>query len=181
MANLLKVPIIPKLDKEEALKIIADHGITEKVVVLGIRGYVDGSNERGIYDDALFIVSPGYFNAYNANTDPSVIRKGAAVLVPGVYRYKKGLHGISGPHPYIALRQAGRVAVLRDGSTEPVTDTAAAPFWIDIHKGGYTTTSSLGCQTIHPDQWPNFRDNVFREMDRYNQDGIFYCLIEKNG
>lgn len=177
--SLLKVPIIPTLTKDEAIKTIAEHHVKEKVVVLGIRGYIDGSNERGIYDDAIFIVSPNFFNAYNANTDPSVTRPGVAVLVPGVYYYKKGLHGISGPHPYLALRQFGRVTVLRDGKTIPETDTAANPDYIDIHQGGFTTTSSLGCQTIHPNQWPNFRDHIFQEMERESQPLVPYLLIQK--
>lgn len=177
--NLLKVPIIPTLTKDEAIKIIAEHKVKEKVIVLGIRGYINGSNERGIYDDAIFIVSPNYFNAYNANTDPSVTRPGVAVLVPGVYYYKKGLHGVSGPHPYLALRQFGRVTVLRDGASKPETDTSAAPYFIDIHRGGYTTTSSLGCQTIQPDQWANFRDHIFMEMDRESQSLVPYLLVQK--
>jgi lysozyme len=174
--NLLKIPVHPKSPREEIEKIISGHNIQEKVVIVGIRGYNGGSNERGIYDDALFIVSPSYFNAYNANTDPSVTRPGIAVLQPGVYQYRKGLHGVSGPHPYIALRQASNVVVIRDGMTEPETDSPENRFWIDIHRGGYGTTSSLGCQTIHPDQWSNFRDNIFNEMDKAGQILVPYLL-----
>ena len=48
-----------------------------RVVLLGVRGYfqdsmgIKGQNDRGIYDDAMFIYSPLYFRSFNFNTDPS--------------------------------------------------------------------------------------------------------------
>lgn len=153
------------------------------VVVIGIRGYyadtmgVVGKNDRGIYDDAIFIDSPSVSASFNANTDPSVARKGIAVLVANaIYLYKIGMHNMKAP--YEALRQFGRVTVIRDGSSNPVTDTAVAPFYIDIHKGGYGTTSSLGCQTIHPTQWISFLESVKSELKRNKQTVIPYLLIE---
>lgn len=179
MADLLKIPKLPVEKREDIELIISQHRIPDKVILLGIRGFCSDKNSIGIYDDALFLLSPTYFNAYNANTDPSVVRNGVAVLQPGLYMYKKGLHGVSGPHPYIALRQHSNVTIIREGSTIAETDNPSNRFWIDIHRGGYTTTSSLGCQTIHPDQWANFRDNVFKEMDKIGQVLIPYLLIQK--
>lgn len=151
--------------------------------LVGLRGYDEaGENKRGIYDDAFALVTPDQFLVYNANTDPSITRKGIAVLQPGVYLYAKGLHGIhhldlNSPGdqailkqlqdtkkdvppiagrllPYWALRQYSNVTVHRDGNAADVfeTDSPANRFWIDIHKGGVNTTSSEGCQTIEPDQ-----------------------------
>ena len=133
--------------------------------VAGIRGYyrnllgAPGINDRGIYDDALFLVSPFGFASYNGNTDPSRVRKGRgtgaakgmAVLKPGLWRaYRFGLHR----GQYLALVQTGGpVTVLRDGDP-PYPDTGL--FGINIHRGGWNTTSSLGCQTVHPAQWPAF-------------------------
>jgi lysozyme len=176
---------IPDLTREQVQDVIKPFNLPDKIIVLGIRGFNKemgedpAKNERNIYDDAIFVFTPDRFRAYNANTDPSVARKGVAVLKAGaIYWYKKGLHGISGTHPYLALRQASNVTVIRDGGQEE-TDTPENRFWIDIHRGGYTTTSSLGCQTIHPDQWDNFRDVIFAEMDRHHQGLVPYILIEK--
>ncbi len=133
--------------------------------VAGIRGYyrdtlgVRGINDRGIYDDALFLSSPFGYATWNANTDPSRVRKGSgtgagkgmAVLKPGLwFAHRFGLHR----GQYLALVQSGGpVTVLRDGDP-PYPDTGL--FGINIHRGGWSTTSSLGCQTVHPAQWPAF-------------------------
>lgn len=171
----------PQLKKQDALALLAKLNPDYKVKLLGIRGYFKktmgdpNSNDFNLYDDAIFIVSDDHYSSWNANTDPSRHQKGVAVLkAGGPYLYKIGLHNIK--NPYKALRQYGRVTVLRDG--RPDTDTAAAPFYIDIHKGGYNTTSSLGCQTIHPDQWIDFLTNVETLMAKNRQQIIPYCLIE---
>jgi hypothetical protein len=173
----------PQLTQADARKIIAPFNLGNyPVQLLGMRGYFKKTmgnpvkNDRGIYDDAIFLLSPDSFASFNANTDPSVARSGIASLkAGGVYLYKLGMHNMK--NPYLALRQYGRVTVIRDGGSE-VTDTPAAPFYIDIHKGGYNTTSSLGCQTIHPTQWQNFLSLVKDQLKRYNQIIIPYALVE---
>jgi len=150
-------------------------------VLLGVRGYYKGlmgnpsKNDIGIYDDAMFLVTPDGIFTYNANTDPSHEFPETAVLKPGgPYLYKIGLHNMK--HPYKALRQWGRVTVLRNGVE--YTDTAAAPFYIDIHRGGYGTTSSLGCQTIPPAQYEDFLSTVENKMKKEKQNVIPYFLAE---
>ena len=173
----------PKLSHVDALRLIEPFNLSQYAVkLLGVRGYYKKTlgnplaNDRGIYDDAIFVLSPDGFTAYNANTDPSVKRNGIAVLKAGnVYLYKIGLHNMK--NPYKALRQYGRVTVIRDGGKEE-TDTAKAPFYIDIHKGGYNTTSSLGCQTVPPAQWLSFLHNVEDQLKRYKQTIIPYALVE---
>ena len=175
-------PRLSSADLHEKINKLNIDRVKFPVLVIGIRGYyadtmgVVGKNDRGIYDDALFIDSPSVTASFNANTDPSVSRKGISVLQPGVYLYKIGMHNMKAP--YEALRQYGRVSVIRDGSSKIETDTAAAPFYIDIHKGGYGTTSSLGCQTIHPTQWPSFLESVKSELKRNKQTIVPYLLIE---
>lgn len=173
----------PKLTHSEVLTLLSDYNLTAyPVKLVGIRGYYKQTmgnpvkNDRGIYDDAIFLLSPDGFLAYNANTDPSVTRTGVASLkVGGPYLYKIGMHNMKAP--YKALRQYGRVTVQRDGGSE-VTDTAKAPFYIDIHKGGFGTTSSLGCQTIPPAQWTAFLATVEDQLKRNKQTIVPYVLLE---
>lgn len=160
--------------------------IQDSVVLVGKRGYfrdsmgAAGTNDIGIYDDAMFVYSPTAYSAFNANTDPSVRRKGIATLVPGVYSYKLGNHGISRPGGgYPALRPATKneeLPVFRDGKPSDRPGVA-----INIHKGGYNTTSSEGCQTIYPDQWNAFYALLTGEMKRYGQKTVLYVLVEQQG
>ncbi len=171
----------PKITQTEALKFIHET-ILDEVFLVGIRGYYQdtmgkqGVNDRGIYDDAICLVAPNLFLTFNANTDPSVFRPGIATLVPGKHMYKKGKHKITGPNPYPALRPATpdeSLSVTRDGK-----DGVSKGIAINIHKGSYNSTSSEGCQTIHPDQWKEFIDTVYKQMDQFGQREIPYYLVE---
>ncbi len=158
-------------------------GITAPVALLGVRGYfrdtmgVKGKNDVGIYDDAIFVLCPNGVISFNANTDPSrlgmnaKIGKPMAMLAPGTWTYMPGMH----KGQYLALVQARPVTVLR-GDTE---DTGW--FGINIHKGGYNTTSSEGCQTIYPDQWDSFISLVQAQMARVERKTISYLLMEAQG
>lgn len=170
----------PKLTQAEALAILNKFSLTQPVQILGIRGYYKTTmgnpvkNDRGIYDDAIFIISPDMFGSFNANTDPSAFRTGIANLKTGVWWYKPGKHKINSPSGYPALIQADKVTVLRDGQGD---DTGF--FGINIHKGGYNSTSSLGCQTIFPTQWESFINTVYDQMKRYKQTKVPYILIDQ--
>lgn len=160
---------------------LQQHAIHDGVALLGIRGYyknslgIPGENDRGIYDDAIFLIAREAYVTFNANTDPSIRRRKVAVLQSGVWLYKIGIHGLSKPEPqrYKALVQAGPVSVLRD---EMGVDTGW--FGINIHRGGPRSTSSLGCQTVFPDQWAVFIAATEAELKRENQKIIPYVLIE---
>ena len=185
----------PRLSSSELRAKIAPFNIDRNkypVLVIGIRGYYlntmgeHGKNDRGIYDDAIFIETPSVTAAYNGNTDPSAFKKGSgkgaskgmAVLKPGVwFAHKFDLHN----DKYLALCQRlGEVVVTRDGDP-PYEDKGM--FGINIHRGGYNTTSSLGCQTIHPNQWESFtalaKDQAKRYFgDKWNKTLIPYVLFE---
>lgn len=169
-------------------------GVHTQTALLGVRGYYrdsmgkKGKNDRGIYDDALFLVGPGGHWTFNANTDPSKHAHGIAVLKPGLWLYKIGIHGLSKPrHPsgtleytdasyqYAALVQAQKVVVVRDGKGED-----AGWFGINIHRGSTTTTSSLGCQTIRPTQWAEFLMLVRRELAAAKQVTLPYLLVARD-
>lgn len=173
---------------EEIIKGIYPEYESEKEVLLfGCRGYflnsmgAKGRNDRGIFDDAIFVLSPFVFASFNANTDPSIYRKGTgtgskkgvANLKTGLWLYQKGLH-----KGYQAFTQAAKVTVIRDGSPD-YEDTGY--FGINIHKGGVNSTSSLGCQTIYSPQWASFKTLVYGELDRIKQKKFKYILVDKQG
>lgn len=175
-------PSVPQIKLAELLKRVGSLKPVTPVFLVGIRGYyldsmgAAGKNDRGIYDDAIVLVSPSAYLTVNANCDPSVFRAGIASLVPGVHWFKKGKHGLSRPGGgYPAFRPATpdeSLVVTRDG--QPSTSKGIA---INIHKGGYNSTSSLGCQTVYPPQWEGFQKLTYAEMDRNSQKLIPYILL----
>jgi lysozyme len=142
--------------------------------------FAPAGNNRGVYDDAIFVIGKDTFAAFNANTDPSPFRHGVASLLPGCYPYKKGNHGISRPGGgYPAFRPATKreeLPVRRDG--EKQVPSARPGVAINIHRGGYNTTSSLGCQTLHPPQWDAFYGLVKLETNRRKLLQFWYVLAE---
>jgi len=173
----------PQQAKEKTLAMVIRAGIEDRVALVGIRGYylnsmgAKGKNDRGIYDDAIILLSPSTHTTFNANTDPSIFKKGIATLKTGVHRYKKGNHGISrADGGYPALRPANaqeELPVTRDKEGDSMGVA------INIHRGSYNSTSSAGCQTIYPSQWDGFINLVYTEMARYNQKTIPYLLTEQ--
>jgi lysozyme len=172
----------PQQAKDKTLAMVIRARIEDRVSLVGIRGYYSetfppSGNQRGIYDDAIILLSPSVHATFNANTDPSVFKKGIAVLKTGVHRFRKGNHGISKPGGgYPALRPSNakeELPVTRDITGD---DMGIA---INIHKGSYKSTSSEGCQTIYPSQWDGFINLVYSEMNRYNQKTIPYLLVEQ--
>lgn len=166
----------PQMTRAEAEKLLAAHGV-KAPAILGQRGYyrdsmgVTGRNDRGMYDDAIAVVTPRLFVTFNANTDPSTSGGRLAVLQPGAWEYKQGMHHPSNPNGYPCLVQAGPVTVLRDNGVKE-----SGEFYIHIHHGGYNETESAGCQTIHPDQWREFFELVCGEMEFYELEEITYVL-----
>ncbi len=162
----------PDITQEMLEKLLAPYSDELKkydLSIIGIRGFFpsigpSGQNDRNVYDDAIIlrVTSLNILAAFNGNTDPARIHhgfgaseqtKGMAVLKTGiwpVYRFDK--HNGSQPHEAICQR-LGSVTVTRDGNP-PYLDTGN--FCINIHRGGYTKTSSFGCQTIPPEQWDEF-------------------------
>jgi hypothetical protein len=80
-------PTKPRLHPSEVEAYLAEFLTQENkflfpIVILGIRGYYKTSmgdvakNDRGIYDDAIFIKTPDGIYPYNGNTDPSGTRIG---------------------------------------------------------------------------------------------------------
>lgn len=194
----------PQITREKVIDLLIDQGLWENrkittVCIVGIRGYyLDsmgdwGENDRGIYDDAIIILTPSSMHTFNGNTDPSRYRKGLATLVaPQKVRYRPGYHGYNSKYGHLAFRQDTPVIVRRDYKSgngvslgdglftdrEKKGGPKIARFWINLHRGGHTTTSSAGCQTLPPSQWQEFYDLTRKYMRDLNSGGtVNYYLV----
>jgi lysozyme len=164
-----------------AHKLVADKNINNEVatgfdpqkhvIAVAIRGFdldegVKGQNDRQIWDDRVFIVTPNDIKVFECNTDPNGFRKGygtgsnkgMACLKKGVWFFGKGTHKGTP-----AFRQCVPFTVTRDGNP-PYDDTGYHA--INWHSGGQTSTSSLGCQTLKPNDFSSLRSYVYDQMEK---------------
>jgi lysozyme len=156
---------------DAAAKALGERPMPE-IFVLMDRAYYDRTmgnpgNDVGIYDDAAFIVSPLGFTSWNANTDPSRYGwnpnagKYMARLKPGIYTFRRLKHRASSPSGYMAFGQGpDPVTVERIRRDGTIAETETGCFGINLHRGGVNGTSSEGCLTIPPSQWPYFDDRL---------------------
>jgi lysozyme len=156
----------------------------DPVKVIAIRGYFKdsmgkkGTNDRGIYDDAIILMGPNYFKTFNGNTDNRLEAKGKAMLLPGWHLFKPGWHGYGKASGHAAFRTANDrevLPVLRDGQVgikEGVT--------INFHSGGFTNTNSDGCQTVTKtdNQWLEFHRDAMKLLRLEGQKILPYLLLE---
>lgn len=174
-----------RIGQEEAQQYLKKATIKPEaaVIVLAIRGYylnsqgIQGENDRGIYDDAIILIGPNFFQPFNGNTDPRKHEKGIAMLLPGWHEFKQGWHGYGKPSGHQAFRTANPdevLPVLRDGMKG-----IQKGMTINIHSGGFTNTNSAGCQTIHAGQWKEFKDAAYRLMNAEGQKRLPYLLVEE--
>ncbi len=154
---------------------LCDSAYNDKVAVIGIRGYYldsmgrKGRNDRRLYDDAIIIACPRGIMAFQANTDPNGYRKGhgtgagkgMAMLKTGIHIYGKGLH--KGRQ---AFRQCEKFTVIRDGN--PPYEDKSKIHAINLHSGGTTSTSSLGCQTLPASTWYGFKGLLYGLLDEFD-------------
>lgn len=158
----------------------------DAVAVVAVRGYYlntmgkENANDRGVYDDAIFVLEPDNVYNFNGNTDPGRFGRGIARLKSRqAIRYRPGPHGFThkgGPYP--AFRQDSNCTVIRDETGED-SDTPDQRFWINLHRGGNTTTSSLGCQTVPPHQWNEFKTLVDGLLKKHGQETFYYVLADE--
>ena len=164
----------PQLDESKVRDILEGNNVNQdRVAVVAIRGYYldsmgkPGKNDRRIYDDAHFIVWPDGLARFQGNTDPNGIRKGwgtgsnkgMACLRQGIHLYGAGKH-----KGRLSFRQCEVFTVIRDGSPNYLD---RGFFGINWHSGGYSSTSSLGCQTNKPPAFNELRPLLYSLVERY--------------
>lgn len=177
---------------------IINTGINQLNIV-GIRS-ADSSTVNKFNDLIVVFFSDyiDYFERINiymfpATTKPGItyLRKllnpaGTAVLVPGQYKYKKGLH--KGKIP--ALIQAEEVSVYRDRNKndkidiDPKTITKGY-YGINIHPAGKILSNwigpwSAGCQVIQKySDYTILMDLVEEHIIRYGNEFLYTLLLEQ--
>lgn len=116
---------------------------------------------------------------------PSLLKpsnpKGTAILKPGQYFYKKGLH----KGKYEALVQASPVIVYRDNNKNLLYDTdtrteEAGYFGINIHKASWGAKlvgpDSYGCQVIR-EGYDSFMNLINKSLN-FRKNIFTYTLVE---
>lgn len=191
MTDLLVPSGRPRWSREIVAAHLAQASVTDRVALVGVRGYYRdtmgrrGTNDVGIYDDAIFVVAPDAFAAFNANVDPGrfgvnpKLGKPYAHLRAGLWWYRLGRHK---GNP--ALVQAEKVTVDRFFTShrdDPRDFAETGWFGINIHPGSFRGTSSEGCQTIYTPQWKAFYELTRASLRREGLDRIPYLLIEAQG
>ncbi len=196
-------PRMSLAELEDILRPFAIDRAKYPILVVGIRGYyrdtmgVPGTNDRGIYDDAIMLVTPNVFMACNGNTDPTAARgavTGRASLKPGFYTmWRLGLH----KGQYLAFCQRAGECIVKRDNTEGFAAGTEHPkyglclgsgFWrgyfgINGHRGGQNTTGSEGCQTLPEPQWSGLIATAESEArrlwaDKWRHRVIPYVLID---
>lgn len=143
-----------------------------------------GANDRGIYDDAIFFVTPQIFSSFNANCDPSLFEENiASIKADQVVWFKKGDHGLAyrPPRRHPAFRQSRPIAVVRDDGKGGFREEKPSWPYTNLHRGGQDSTNSEGCLTIPPSQWEGARELGYEQMDEYGQDEVPCILVELQG
>lgn len=172
---------------EEWKHLIPEKHRDNPVVLLAVRGYFRdsmgkvGENDKGIFDDAAFLVSPRGVWAYNFNVDPSRDRKRIAQYkAPQAVSFKQGIHGHSKPKArrYRAFEQVSKAHIHRHAVGKDYGD-----FSMNIHRGSKSGgTSSAGCCTVpYGKQWDDFFAQACKEMDAEGQRLLWMVLLEYPG
>ena len=113
MSNGFRPDAPPEMAPARAREILASRGVADDAALLGVRGFFGAmgaspGNDPGIYDDAVFLVTPERCDGYIFNTDPTRFTPPNVTLKPGVTRYKPGTHTSPKTHEsYAALVQSG--------------------------------------------------------------------------
>ena len=154
--------------------------------MLAVRGYYsqtigEDGNDVGVFDDALFIISPEGMTSYNGNCDPSRYGwnpnagKFMARLAAGCWKFRSLIHR----GKYQAFGQGDNpVTVERIKSDGTIARTETGEYGINLHRGGINGTSSEGCVTLTVPQWEPFRKELNRVLTLARLKTFDFILVE---
>lgn len=154
-------------------------------LIVGVRSNADKPNE---FDDMIYLLTVDGFFSFKGTTNPGtdwllnfMNGKGTAVLKPGQYAYKLGIH-----KGYEALVQASPVVVYRDSDKDTRSEETAVTekgfFGINIHRASkYKILQkiglySAGCAVV---QDPKDFDTLIAELKKSNKKEFLYSLIKE--
>lgn len=185
MSRNILPPARPKRNRDLIDAVIRHFDLQkDRLNIVFVRGhYLDtmgkpGKDDINVYDDACFIVAPDLFESYNANTNPSFVRRGTrrlAQLNLGRYQFYQGLH----KGRYKAFRAYPEGVVL-DCTREGKPSTCQ---YINIHKGSTNPKAtdivwSEGCLTIPDTQYGDFILRTYNAMERLRQKVVEVAIVE---
>lgn len=167
----------PQLTRAQAVEFLKNNfpslDPSKQVIVMGMRGYFDpGANKRGIYDDAIALISPTAFAIYNGNTDPSIAQAGIAVLQDGIYYYKKGLHGLhhldmSKPEDRALLTKLDNISTFQQTWKDIEVPGRIIPYWA-LRQDSDVTVKRDGATGLYTDMPPRPRMWIDIHVGGYN-------------
>lgn len=187
----------PAVERATAVAWALEQGCTDDFFVLGRGGYFRRSmgtdaQGRGVYDDAIVVVTPSVFLAFNGNVNPCRGEIGMASLQDGIWPMKRVTHHPNTARAYPCWGQAGEVIVRRDG-TETVEKGFKHPkygeclggglwkgdFAIQLHSGFLYETGSEACQTVYRPQWAECDNAILAEMTARHLETFPYVLTTR--
>lgn len=97
MTGTLTPAARPALAPADARALLAAHGVADPVALIGVRGFFanmgpSAGNDAGVYDDAVFLVTPDACAGFVFNTDPTRLTPPNVTLKTGLWRYRPGRH-----------------------------------------------------------------------------------------
>lgn len=161
----------------------------EVVTLMFVRGYFSNTiggpgNDFNRWDDAAIVREKGNLvKTFNANCDPSKLYRNLAQLKTGIYQFRKGRHR-NRIDAFRAYPEGIRLPCKRQNRRGVWYNSNCR--YINIHDGGMKNTWSAGCLTIinvgkhgsRTRQFDEFRDLVYRLMDKHNQKLVTVALID---
>lgn len=174
-------------EKHQIIKRIRDLGMKElPFMIVGVRSKSVKINQ---FDDKMYLITPSRCIQFDCTTDPGsdwLLRwmnpKGTAVLKPGVWKFKFGMHH----GKYECLVQAEPVTVYRDVDKDEIPEEQGVEDtgWheIHIHRANplniskYVGKWSAGCQVL-PD--PRDFDLLMKECKTTGYQEFSYYLLNE--